>query len=429
MQFYSMITDESLKKYFDEHLNAFKGTLIYDTNNNLEENLTVVYERGRASKVIFDFENDQFVEWEVECDFGVPVKIKVFDQLAQIIYGTYPDVKSILFEDVEPGVKGFTAYNIIDETFSSKPFDIIKAPEVLTTDFYVIDESTLIFGKALFDSDRIIASANEMDKPSLERKNARIKFSILNGTPYEASYYIGNKEYAHGYFGNGNEDVSIVRAVDKDDDGIFETTEFYAINSKLKLSEEERDAITTNIWGSPVKDASLYLAGIAIDRNLDTAIDFKETYFENGDVLTEWSSNYDSTFDVSYRKYKMQEGKPLTEEYSYFVKDIADNSSYKLTVLLQNSKPVSISIPSKSEMYSVIPGKYENLFWIGVSGNEEYELNIIGILNSYDQGQMFQMDEKNCYIRVVRVGENIFARILDKEIFSDASSSGTDENE
>lgn len=429
MQFYSMITDESLKKYFDEHLNAFKGTLIYDTNNNLEENLTVVYERGRASKVIFDFDNDQFVEWEVECDFGVPVKIKVFDQLAQIIYGTYPDVKSILFEDEEPGVKGFTAYNIIDETFSSKPFDIIKAPEVLTTDFYVIDESTLIFGKALFDSDRIIASANEMDKPSLERKNARIKFSILNGTPYEASYYIGNKEYAHGYFGNGNEDVSIVRAVDKDDDGIFETTEFYAINSKLKLSEEERDAITTNIWGSPVKDASLYLAGIAIDRNLDTAIDFKETYFENGDVLTEWSSNYDSTFDVSYRKYKIQEGKPLTEEYSYFVKDIADNSSYKLTVLLQNSKPVSISIPSKSEMYSVIPGKYENLFWIGVSGNEEYELNIIGIINSYDQGQMFQMDEKNCYIRVVRVGENIFARILDKEIFSDASSSGTDENE
>ena len=145
MQFYSMITDESLKKYFDEHLNAFKGTLIYDTNNNLEENLTVVYERGRASKVIFDFDNDQFVEWEVECDFGVPVKIKVFDQIAQIIYGTYPDVKSILFEDVEPGVKGFTAYNIIDETFSSKPFDIIKAPEVLTTDFYVIDESTLIF--------------------------------------------------------------------------------------------------------------------------------------------------------------------------------------------------------------------------------------------------------------------------------------------
>ena len=42
---------------------------------------------------------------------------------------------------------------------------------------------------------------------------------------------------------------------------------------------------------------------------------------------------------------------------------------------------------------------------------------------------MFQMDEKNCYIRVVRVGENIFARILDKENFSDASSSGTDENE
>lgn len=49
-QFYSMITEENIKKYFDENLNAFSGTLVYDTNNNLEENLIVKYEReiGRA---------------------------------------------------------------------------------------------------------------------------------------------------------------------------------------------------------------------------------------------------------------------------------------------------------------------------------------------------------------------------------------------
>lgn len=440
MQFYSMITEEPLKKYFDEHLDSFKGTLIYDTNNNLEENLTVVYERGRASKVIYDFNNDQFIEWEVECDFGVPVKIKVYDQLAQVIYGNYPDVKSILFEDVEPGVKGFTAYNIIDETFTSKPFDIIKAPEVTTTDFYVIDDSSLEFGKTLFDSDKIIASANVMDKPSLERKGARIKFSILNGVPYEASYYIGNKEYAHGYFSSG--DICVVRTVDKDDDGIFETSEYYGINDgSLKISDEEKASITTNIWGSPLTDASLYLAMIQIDRNCDTVVDFRETYYKNGNVVTEWSSEFNDVFDVYYAKYKKENGKPLCEDYRYYVNDISDNTKYRFTVRLENGIPVKISTGSIDssvneknsdlESYPVIQGKNEHFFWIGKSGRIGYEENILGQVNSFAQGQVFQLADKECYIRVVRIGENIFARMLDREDSEDnsESKSGSDINE
>lgn len=427
MQFYSMIKDEDLKKYFDEHLNAFHGTLIYDTNNSLEENLTVKYERGRAVDIQYDADNDQFVEWQVSCDFGVPKNTKVFDQNATVIYGTYPDVSSIVFEDVEPGVKGTTVYSIIDETYASKPFDIIKAPAVDTTDFYVIDELTLIHGDKLFNTDKIASSANIMDKPSLERKNARIQFSILNGVPYEAKYYVENTEYAHAYFTNN--DYCIVRSVDKDSDGIFETTEYYSIDNdgSLNISEKEKAAITTNVWGAPLKDASLYLAAIQIDRNLDTAADFKEAYYKNGGVVTEWDSDFDGFFDIKYKKSLADNEKVVQEELSHYVNDVVKGKCW-VTVVTQNGVPVSLN---DGDEYKVIKGKNNSFYWINKAGTAGQELNVLSEAKLYVQGQMFQIEDAACYIKVITIGDNTFAKIIDKEVDSDSSLPGedsTDEN-
>lgn len=409
-QFYTMITEENLKKYFDEHLDAFNGTLIYDTNNNLEENLRVSYERGRADKIIFDCNNDQNIEWEVECDFGVPKTVKVFDQDAIVVYGTYPNVNSIAFEDVEPAVKGLTVYGIIDESLESKPFEIIKAPEVKSTDFYVIDWTTLAFGKSLFDTDKIILSSNVMDKPSLERKGARIKFSILNGVPYKASYYSGDREYAEAQF--FEDQVCCVRNVDKDSDGIFETTEFYSINNGFYISDEDKAAITTNIWGSPVSDANLYLSEIQIDRNLDTIIDFKESYYNLGGVSTRWDSDFDGEFDIVYEKFSAEKDKPVRERDSYYITDII-KGKYWVSVTKENGIPVSVK--EDDTEIPVIKGKNKNFFWLEAEASAGYEINILSAVNQYAQGQMFQMDEADCYIRIIRIGENVFARKFNKE--------------
>lgn len=420
MQFYLMIQDENIKNNFDEYLNAFNGTLLYDTNNTLEENLIVKYERGRPQKISFDFDNDESLEWEVDCDFGEPKKINVFNHNAVVTYKKYPNVNSIVFNLMNKGIQEQTVYEIIDETYQSKPFDIIKSPEINSTDFYVIDVASLDFGNSLFDSDKIVASSNIMDKPSSERENARIKFSILNGIPYEASYYVGEQEYAHAYF--TDEPNSIVRKVDKDDDGIFETTEYYMIDDdSMNISEKDKSAITTNIWGSPLSDASLYLASIDIDRNADTIVDFSQSYFKNDGVFAQWDSDFDGQIDVQYRKSYDEEKKNLTEEFSYYVMDWALKKEW-VRVNLVNSIPQSLIKGENS--YPVISGENKNFFWIEKTGNPNYEQNIIVQVNQYAQGQMFQMEEATCYIHVIRIGENIFAKVQDKDQNDENVSSG-----
>lgn len=422
-QFYLMITEENIKKYFDENLNAFSGTLVYDTNNNLEENLIVKYERGRARQVTFDFDNDQYAEWNVECDFGVPKKINVYDQNALVVYGTYPNVNSIVFEDVEENVKGLTVYNIIDEMFVSKPFDIVKAQEINSSDFYVIDDTSLLYGKALFDSDKILAATNKMTKPSLERKNAKIEFSVLDGIPYKAIYYADEKKYAESFF--IDDSICVIRNVDKDDDGIFETTEYYSTDDgSMNISETDKKSVTTNIWGSPVLDAPLYLYGIKIDRNLDTVPDFSETYLANNGKITEWDSDFDGQNDIVYHKFPAEKDKPLREEHSYFIKDIV-KGSYWVTTVLEDEKPVSII--ENENTFTVFRGKNDSFFWIGQKESDGYELNILGQISQFAQGQVFQMEESDCYIRVVRMGKNIFARKIEKAVSSEESSDGVED--
>ncbi|MCR5613088.1 hypothetical protein [Treponema sp.] len=424
VQLYSMIKEPSVKKYFDENLDAFKGTLIYDVNNTLEENLSVKYERGRAQKIIYDYNNDQNIEWEVTCDFGEPKSIFVYDEAALVKYGSYPNVNSIVFEDVEPGVKGQTIFNIIDETFVSKPFDIIKAPQVDTTDFYVVDSSTLVYGNKLFDADKILESANLMNKPSLERPGARIEFSILNGKPYKARYYTGSQNYAEAQF--FDDTICVIRSIDKDGDGIFEATEYYQTDdrSEMQLSKEDIAAVTTNIWGSPVMDAPLYLKKIQIDTNVDTVFDFSETYLPRGGKITEWDSDFDGQFDVRFHRLPKKDGAPVTEENWYSILGEKNEKKW-VVIIVKDGVPVAIADDvTEFTLTEIIKGKEENFFWIGKSENVGYEKNILGQIHLYQQGQVFQMEEADCYIKVIKIGKNIYAKKIIKEEISENSLTG-----
>lgn len=411
-QFYSMITEEDSKKYFDEYLENFKGTLLYDISNTLESNLNVKYERGRAVKITYDENNDDINEWEAELDFGSPKKLFVFNQNSVINFGTYPNVLSIVFNDIIPE-SGVTVFDIIDAEYVSKPFDIVKSPFVSAIDFFTVDPDSVISGAELFDSDKIYQASNSMDKPSFEKDNARIKFSILDGVPYKAEYYCGSEIYAHAhFFSSGN--PAIVRDVDTDGDGIFETKEIYYTDDDFSFgaSEETKAAVTTKLWGSPLTDANVYLRKVEIDTNRDTIPDFMEIYSAHDGKETVWDSDFDGAADVMYKKYPEEKGQPKREDNSYYVSDISGNMTW---VVVQFVDGVPDTITKGGESVKVVSGVESNFFWIGQRENDSYEKNVYGQKDIYSNGQMFQIEESDCYIRVIKIGTNIFARRIEKE--------------
>ncbi|MBP5403340.1 MAG: hypothetical protein J6Y36_09310 [Treponema sp.] len=413
IQFYTMIKDEDLRKYFNEHLDAFNGTLIYDTSNNLEANLIVKYERGRAKEITYDADNDLSIEWFIECDFGMPVQMFVYDQSAIVKYGTYPNVNAVVFKsldipDEDQGMDNYEIYNIIDETYKSSPFVMIKAPEVVGTDFFIIDETTLVYGSNLFAVDEIVASANTVIRPSLEKPGAKITFSLLNGNVYSAVYSANGKVYANARF-NLEGDICTIRNVDTDGDSIFEVTEKYSVGSKdIQLSDADKAAVTVNLWGTPLADADIYLKTIEFDTNLDTKIDYTETYLPHGAVKKFWDTDFNGEMDCSYTLFAKENGL-VKEENAYIIRDLSNRKIW-VAVTTENKIPVSVKVAE--QFFDVVAGKTENIYWLEKADKSEFENAILEELAGIPQGHVIQkeFEKDSCYIRAIIFGKSIFLK-------------------
>ena len=72
---------------------------------------------------------------------------------------------------------------------------------------------------------------------------------------------------------------------------------WYAIDDgKMHLSDKDKAAITTNLWGSPLLDAGIYLKTVKIDSNVDTKIDYEIEYYPDGGTVIR--SDEDSSLDL-----------------------------------------------------------------------------------------------------------------------------------
>ncbi|MEE3411601.1 MAG: hypothetical protein VZQ47_01405 [Treponema sp.] len=401
-------TDEGKKRMFD-YLNAYSGTLYIDTNRSLERNVTITYSRGRPAQIIYDADNDGGDDWTAELDFGVPKSAHFEDKKIDVYYGTYPSPVRIVFEEV-PGEEGITIFNLADETVDAEIFTV-KADEFLAAagfrkDFYIVDENSLWSGPNLFDVDRLILSISSMEKPSKERDGAIVRFSMLDGAPYAADYLVDGKLYARAQFTK-----PLTRSVDRDGDMIFETTEIYADNDgSFVASKEDEDAASQNIWGYPVPNPLIYLQMIHIDRNGDTIPDFTEEYLTKGGRRTSWDSDYDGNWNVRYTLYPQEEGLPLVELTEFFIQ--GNGKKLPVSIKLSDGEPVEIKVDSAN--VPVTKGTQNCFYWVDKPGTENQELNLIGFMKGVEQGVVKQMDSGDYFFQAVVIGQNIYARVLEK---------------
>ena len=401
-------TDECRKKMYD-YLNAYSGTLYIDTNRTLERNVTISYKRGRPSKIVYDADNDGGEDWSAELDFGVPKSAHFEDKKIDVYYGTYPSPIRIVFEEV-PGEDGITIFNLADETVDARIFTV-KPDEFLAAagfrkDFYIVDETSLWSGPTLFDQDRLIISISSMEKPSKERDGAIVRFSMLDGSPYAADYLVDGKLYARAQFAK-----PLTRSVDRDGDGIFETTEIYADNDgSVIISKDDADAASQNIWGSPVPNPLIYLQSIHIDRNGDTLPDFTEEYMTNGGRRTAWDSDYDGNWNVRYTLYPQIAGEKVIELTEFYIQ--GTDKKIPVSIKLADGSPTEIKVDGAN--VPVTKGKQDCFYWVDAIGTENQELNVIGFMKGVEQGVFSQFDSGDYFLQAVLIGQNIFARAVPK---------------
>ena len=408
-RFASVLKDDGVKKKFFDYLNSYSGALFVDTNRTLEKNLEVEYNRGRPAKILYDADNDGGLDWFSELDFGVPKFARFEDKKIDVYYGTYPSPVRIVFQEV-PGEEGITIFNLADETVDAEIFTV-KPDEFLAAagfkgDFYIVDETSLWSGTTLFDVDRLILSISSMEKPSKERDGALIRFSMLDGVPYAADYLVGEKLYAHAQFTK-----PLTRSVDRDGDGIFETTEVYADNDgSVVTSQDDSDAATQNIWGSPVSRPKIYLQMIQIDNNNDTLPDFIEEYWTLGGRRSTWDSDCDGEWNQRYTVFPQAPGESLVELTEFYLWN--GGKKISVSIKLVDGEPSEVNVDGSD--VPVSKGTKPGFYWVGDAGTESQELNLLGQISGVEQGLLSQFDDGDCFLQATIIGKNVFGRVVQK---------------
>ena len=203
---------------------------------------------------------------------------------------------------------------------------------------------------------------------------------------------------------------------------IFEITEIYADNDgSVVVSQEDSDAASQNIWGSPAPRPRIYLQMIQIDRDNDTLPDFIEEYWTLGGRRSTWDSDYDGEWNQRYTVVPREEGQPLEELTEFYL--YSGGKKVPVSIRLVEGEPSEIKVDDSD--VPVSKGKKKGFYWLYEAGTESQELNLLGQVSGLEQGVLVQVDDGDCFLQAVSIGQNLFARVVKK---SDDVKKAEDEN-
>ena len=455
--FASLLKTDEAKKEFSEYLNAYNGTIFFDTDEDIIPNMKVVYNRGRPQSISYDENQDDENDWRANCDFGVPLNISMSENAVELDYSAWPYVSSATYkmESLHSNLK----ITLIAETLAWTPFTVVPNLSIknsLDFDFFVPSVSS--GSENSVSGTQLLKSALNYTIPSRERAGAVIQVSLLNGVAQIASYSVGDKIYAMAQFENG---IPVSRKLDSDGDGLFETTEFYGYSPDFYGTETEAKFISTsdemqimtNLFGSPATGTGFYVKKITVDQNGDTIPDFTEEYLPANlgakipGKISSWDLNGDGKWEVQYVKQPSQNDDIVREEskFHYSLVDSAKfseetNSSiyedYIITVFSENALPVSVECKNQSDSDAEVKKlavkksnqkAHANFYWLGENSAQEnpkslkiIEEKILDEINQIgEQGVSSIVEsEKNRYL-AVRVEKLIFAMEISDENLPD----------
>lgn len=386
-----------------EKLGDFNGTIYIDENMDLQYEFTVTYEKGRPQYIKYDGNNDGEIELYASCDFGAPAFVYFNVVHTHVFYDVFPKVQKVCFSDSN------LTMNFYGNDFTFSPFDFVTDNIFVRTgvEFFIPYISSDV---AVPLPQELIKTANSFELPITERDDARIVYTISGGQLVFAEFFEQNNKYAHCDFSS----ESIIRQVDYDNDGYYETTEFYseipetagAEISSEDLFADSRELVST-IFSFLGEQPNLYLRKVQIDDNANTFCEFTEEYLEYNGKITTWDNDDNGLPDCQYIRYPKAPGDSLIEETIYF----DSNGLKKLSLSIADGVPLKMKDGDSEVM--VYAGEHEFLYWIDFKGSFEMETAVMEYCSAgIEQGRIDIVEYKGERISVIKVGSYYFCRYI-----------------
>lgn len=395
--FIALLKDPEVVEQAAKTLADFTGTLYIDDNMDLQYEFTVQYENGRPLYIKYDGNNDGETELYSSCDFGAPVFVYFNSNRIQFFYDSFPKISKVSYNDTK------LVFNFLHDDFVFSPFDFAVDNVFARTgaEFYIPYISREV---AIPLPQELIEKASSFELPVTERDNARIVYTLSGGNIVFAEFYEDNNRYAYSDF---TKEASIIRFVDYDNDGSFETVETFAEipYAQEGLNSEENDRIVSSVFNFIDGRSNLYLRKVQIDRNANTFSEFSEEYLEYGGKVTIWDNDDNGLPDCQYIRYPQKEGDSLLEETIYF-----DSNGLQIIALtIADGVPVKMQLNNSEVM--VYAGDAQELYWIENKGSADEESAVLDFVKKeIEQGVIDIFDYEEERISVIKVDSSYYCR-------------------
>ena len=421
------LRDSEVSDFLMEKLLNYDGFVYVDCDFDLQNEVVIEYKTGRPLNINCDFDNDGNQDFYAKCDFGSPEIVQLQGENISVYYQEYPFVSKIILHDNsktdEVQQNKLTVLNYFGKEFSFAPVEL-KENDVfgmLGLDFYVPVFTNTQFSLPDFDS--LYKNAISVEYPVKERENAKVVYTIFQGETISAVFLQNEKNYAFCNFSN----IPFGRAVDFDDDGVYETLEQYDLilenpdASSLYEPEFLSDIFGENFLHQMINEnKKIYLKKISIDRNSNHFYEYAEEYLADNGKISFWDNNDDGVIDCKHTRFPQKNGESLQEESVFYDKD----GKMIVSIIFVDKTPIKMFESDKEVLINA--GENKNFYWIEDVQPLEVENQILDSFKNMKQGAVEIFESEGARFSIIKVEEDYFCKLLpESEVEKDESENQT----
>ena len=421
------LRDSEVSDFLMEKLLNYDGFVYVDCDFDLQNEVVIEYKTGRPLNINCDFDNDGNQDFYAKCDFGSPEIVQLQGENISVYYQEYPFVSKIILHDNsktdEVQQNKQTVLNYFGKEFSFAPVEL-KENDVfgmLGLDFYVPVFTNTQFSLPDFDS--LYKNAISVEYPVKERENAKVVYTVFQGELISAVFLQNEKNYAFCNFSN----IPFGRAVDFDDDGVYETLEQYdLILENPDASSLYEPEFLTSIFGENFlhqminENKKIYLQKISIDRNSNHFYEYAEEYLSDNGKISFWDNNDDGIIDSKHTRFPQKNGESLQEESVFYDKD----GKMIVSIIFVDKTPIKM-FESNAEVL-INAGENKNFYWIEDVQPLQVENQILDSFKNMKQGAVEIFESEGARFSIIKVEEDYFCKLLpESELEKDESENQT----